>query len=125
MEGLFGKTFRLLSSLLDFYDARHQVILSNIVNIDTPRYRPKEVVFEKELAKITEAKGITLQRTNERHLSVGEEKGGNMRIIEGADHVDIDKEMVSLAENNLRYNLTVELLVRKFRSLNNLLKESR
>jgi len=125
MEGLFGKTFRLLSSLLDFYDARHQVILSNIVNIDTPRYRPKEVVFEKELAKITEAKGITLQRTNERHLSVGEEKGGNMRIIEGADHVDIDKEMVSLAENNLRYNLTVELLARKFRSLNNLLKESR
>ena len=33
--------------------------------------------------------------------------------------------MANLAENHLMYNLTVELLARKFRSLQNVIKESR
>ena len=38
---------------------------------------------------------------------------------------EIDTEMANLAENNLMYNMTVEMLARKFRGLNTVLKETK
>jgi len=37
----------------------------------------------------------------------------------------MDHEMASLAENQLMYNLTIELLARKFRGLSNVLREAK
>jgi flagellar hook-basal body complex protein FliE len=36
MNGLFGKTFDLLSTILDFRAKRHKIIASNVANLDTP-----------------------------------------------------------------------------------------
>jgi flagellar basal-body rod protein FlgB len=45
--------------------------------------------------------------------------------MECGENVDLDSEMTKLAENNLMYNLTVELLARKFKSLNTVLTETK
>ena len=124
MQSLFGGTINLLSNMLDFRAERHKVIVSNIANIDTPAYKPTDLVFEKTL-KEAMVEGIQGQmtRTHSKHLNPVQEKGSNYRIVSSGETVGIDRAMADLAENNLMYNLTAELLLRKFNGLNTVLKE--
>jgi flagellar basal-body rod protein FlgB len=68
-----------------------------------------------------------LMKTDKRHYSG---QFANTGIIEGettdtGDRVSIDAEMVNLAENHLMYNLSVELLSRKLKSIKTVLNEAK
>ncbi|MBE0558957.1 MAG: flagellar basal body rod protein FlgB [Proteobacteria bacterium] len=123
MMELFDRTINSLSALADFRAQRHKVIVSNITNIDVPDYESKELNFKKELGTALD-KGIGLTKTDGRHLPATTESG-NQDVVATGQRVKIDKEMGNLAENQLMYNLSIELLARKFRSLTNVLKEAR
>jgi flagellar basal-body rod protein FlgB len=124
MQSLFGRTINLLSSMLDFRAERHKVIVSNIANIDTPAYKPMDLVFEKTLTEaMVEGNQLQMTRTHSRHFNSLQEKGSNFRIEPSGDTVEIDRTMADLAENNLMYNLTAELLLRKFNGLKTVLNE--
>jgi flagellar basal-body rod protein FlgB len=129
MDALFGETIEMLSAILDFRSERHKVIASNIANIDTPNYRPKDIiVFKEELkALIGNGTGITMARSREKHLSelsISRDKA-DFEVVDIGESVDLDSEMAKLAENNLMHNLAVELLARKFRGLNTVLRETK
>ena len=113
MDALFGKTIEMLSAVLDFRSERHKVIVSNIANIDTPDYRPKDIVFKEELKALIHNKD-----------EVRIDKAA-FEVIDSGERVNLDSEMAKLAENNLMHNLTIELLARKFRGLNTVLKEAK
>jgi flagellar basal-body rod protein FlgB len=49
----------------------------------------------------------------------------DLEMVETGQGVDLDTEMAKLAENNLMYNLAVELLARKFKGLDTVLKEAK
>jgi flagellar basal-body rod protein FlgB len=124
MQSLFGSTINLLANMLDFRAERHKVIVSNIANMDTPAYQPKDLVFDKTLKEVMgEGNQGQMTRTHTKHLNSVQGKGSNYRIVSSGGTVEIDKAMTDLAENNLMYNLTAELLLRKFNSLNTVLKE--
>lgn len=126
MQFLFGKTVDFLSTMMDFRAERHRVLVSNIVNMDTPDYKPKELVFNKSLEEAQAArKELELGRTNNGHLTATSGKGEQFRVLQSGDKVEIDREMAALTDNNLMFNLTVELLSRKFRAVNTVLKETR
>jgi len=128
MDALFGKTIDMLSGALDFRSERHKVIASNIANIDTPNYKPKDIVFKEELKAILDnEKGVTLARTQKNHLSERSMSGSKagFEVVDSGEKVDLDKEMAKLAENNLMYNLTVEFLSRKFNGLKTVLREAK
>lgn len=123
MDALFDKTINLLSNRLDYRSKRHTVVASNIANIDTPGYKPSDVTFKDEFnkagqlaIKTTHAKHIPPQNTND---SV------NYEVTTSEENVNVDTEMANLAENNLMYNTTVEMLARKLRGLNTVLKETK
>ena len=128
MDALFGKTIKLLSNVLSFRAERQKVISSNVANIDSEGYRPSELSFSSDLAKAMGGEaGLPLTRTDPRHLTTdgGANADGEFQVTTSKDKVNLDTEMANLAENHLMYNLTVELLARKFRSLQNVIKESR
>jgi flagellar basal-body rod protein FlgB len=120
MDILFNKTMNLLSGMLDFRSARHKAILSNVANIDTDGYRPSDISFRQILAKTN---SIQMAATNPGHL--GGTKNGDLPVdvTTSEERVSIDKEMANLAENQLMYNMTVDMLSRKFRGINTVLKE--
>ncbi|MBU8849550.1 MAG: flagellar basal body rod protein FlgB [Desulfobacterales bacterium] len=125
MDALFGKTIEMLSTVLDFRSARHKVITSNIANIDTPDYRPKDIVFKEALEAITSKNGVTMTKSRGGHMpeqSIPTDRAG-FEVINSGEKVNLDSEMAKLAENNLMHNLAVELLARKFRGLNTFLRE--
>jgi flagellar basal-body rod protein FlgB len=100
------------------------VIASNIANIDTPGYKPKELVFKKQLEDfIDNGTEVTMTKTDKRHLS--KQSSHTFEVINSEEAVKIDNEMEKLAENNLMYNLTVELMARKFKGLDSVLREAK
>ena len=124
MDILFSKTIEMLSVILDFRSERNKVIASNIANIDTPGYKPKELVFKKQLEDfIDNGTEVTMTKTDKRHLS--EQSSHTFEVINSEEAVKIDNEMEKLAENNLMYNLTVELMARKFKGLDSVLREAK
>lgn len=124
MQALFGKTFDLLSGMLDYRAARHKVIVSNIANLDTPNFKPQELTFATSLAE-AQAGGpaLTLTRTHKKHLSAGSGQDAKFKTQQAGDKVEIDREMTNLAGNNLMYNMSVELISRKFKGINAALTE--
>lgn len=128
MEALFGKTINMLSAMLDFRSNRHKLIASNVANLDTPGYRPKDINFKKELGlALGNGSKLTVRKTDTRHLSIDSmnSNGIDSGVVSCGEKVNIDKEMAKLAENHLQYNLTVELLARKFRGIKNTLREGK
>ena len=120
---LFDRTINKLSALADFRAQRHKVIVSNIINIDVADYESKELNFSKELGTALD-KRVSLAKTDPRHLPATTQSG-NQDVVATGERVKLDKEMGNLAENQLMYNLSIELLARKFRGLTTVLKEAR
>jgi flagellar basal-body rod protein FlgB len=123
MKALFSKTFDMLSDLVGARSQRHEVLASNVSNIDTPGYEPKDVDFQNLLGSM-QGKAIRMARTNGKHLPAST-PGGNLEIVKTGDRVDMDREMVSISENHLMHNAAIEMLARKFRGLQTVLKETR
>ncbi|NOR17850.1 flagellar basal body rod protein FlgB [candidate division WOR-3 bacterium] len=124
MDILFNKTIEMLSAILDFRSERNKVIASNIANIDTPGYKPKELVFKKQLEDfIDNGTEVTMTKTDKRHLS--KQSSHTFEVINSEEAVKLDNEMEKLAENHLMYNLTVELMARKFKGLDSVLREAK
>ena len=128
MPPLFNKTFDVLSNMLAYRSKRHQVILSNVTNIDTPDFKAADLTFRKDLRDAIVSKNkVQMLKTQDRHLAPEKKDNdpGNYEVRETEEAVKIDSEMVNLSENHLMYNTTVEMLARKFRTLQTALKETR
>ncbi|MBI3327978.1 MAG: flagellar basal body rod protein FlgB [Nitrospinae bacterium] len=125
-QALSDRTTTLLARLLDLRMERHTLIASNIANAETPRYQAADIEFEAALKSAMALNGSPAPiRTHPRHLPVRWEEGmvvsptlahRNPRSGIGYDlnSVDLDTEMTQLAQNNLLYNATAQLLAREF-----------
>ncbi len=126
MKALFGKTFDMLANLLEYRDQRHQLISSNIANIDSPDYRPVDLKFDSMLDQAGFGnRQVELSKTDPRHLPRQDAGLGEFEVVHSREKTDVDTEMVRLAENHLMYNMTVEMLARKFRKISNLLQDAK
>lgn len=129
MLSLFNKTVDILSGMLNYREKRHQVILSNIANLDVPDYQATDLVMKNAGAggKNTPP-SVRIKTTHSRHLTpkrISMESVGDSELTIREDKGSLDKEMATLSENHLMYNATIEMLARKFRGLNTVLKETK
>ncbi len=126
----FAKTFLTLERAIDIANQRNSHIASNVSNVDTPNYKPKEIDFEQALSQALQPqRGIALVRTNSRHIDRGINEPGGVEPFEqegewnGFNWVEIDKEMTKLMENNLVYRTAIETLLRKLTLLKEVIRE--
>ena len=125
---IFGKTFTTLEKSLDILDKRQTLINSNIANLDTPGYEPREINFREALDNAMNAKTIGMLQTHPRHFAPIDGYSGHMYIdtdqtSNGINCVDIDKEMTKLTENNLMYRTGIEVLLRKLATVKHVIIE--
>ncbi|PNX46001.1 MAG: flagellar basal-body rod protein FlgB [Thermoplasmata archaeon M8B2D] len=125
-----GKTFHALEKAISIAQQRNAVITSNISNLDTPGYKPKDINFKSELARALETNyKKDLTRTDPRHISM--QMNGDQMIEpyeeqgewNGYNWADIDSEMTKLTENNLVYRTAVEALLRKMKLMKEVISE--
>lgn len=111
-----SSTMDYLQRGLQAANLRHEVISNNIANVNTPRFKKSDVVFEsllaKELGLDKDEKKLELVRTRDKHLpipfpgkataQIQRDDIHTMRVDE--NNVDIDVEMANLAKNQIYYN---------------------
>lgn len=128
ISGILKKTtLPLLSRQLDMNSLRHKVIANNIANVNTPNYLSKDIEFDKVLDETS--KRLHVSQTHSEHLPVTDRT--SYKIIEDADrqiknginNVDIDKQMVELARNQMEFEFGGTMLSRLFKSIKSVISE--
>ena len=115
IKSIFCNTFDAIERSLNAASEGHGIIINNIANLDTPDCRPKDIDFKSVFKDALEETSVGLFRTNPRHF--GSEISYAELPLDAADSLDIDREMSKLAENNLRYRASIEVLLRKLSKL--------
>lgn len=130
MWGLLGKTLNLVSTALKLRSYRHQLISSNIANVDTPGYRKKDLPFEKIFKKyFIEIKEKALKTTKSTHFptrpitSLDWKKEIEFPTLGTPNNVNLEEEMVSLTENQLLYEATLQALSKELERLKEMITE--
>ncbi len=123
---IFNRPHQVIAKSLDISAKRHNLISSNIANMDTIGYEPSDLDFEKTLKRaMGDREPDYMDKTHVKHLSpYGPDafsmNGDNSEEVDiyHLDSVNIDTEMLNLMENNIKYKTTTELLLRKMTMLN-------
>lgn len=108
---LFDRVTVGLARSLSLLSRRHQVLAQNLANVETPGYRARDLEF----AEALEAAFRPADSVWEPVARVVEDRSGIMRA--DGNSVDLDTQMVKLAQNGLAYTALSRLLARKFDEL--------
>ena len=115
MTGLFG-SIDLGRQALDYHLERQNVLASNVANVDTPGFRPLELVRETgEASELT----LRMAATDDSHVG-GVRHGASERLAvaeeavvqPGGDEnsVSLVRELAKVAANNLRYESAAQVV---------------
>lgn len=113
--------FKNLENALDAASLRQQVIANNIANASSPNFSSQGVAFEDELKKAMDSKDADDQFGEIRAVSLDESGDGfkiggskpedvRAKVVETGMKVDMNKEMVNLAQNQIHYNMLADKL---------------
>jgi flagellar basal-body rod protein FlgB len=113
MSDIATPMMNFLERVLDVSSQRHQLVVTNMANVDTPGYRTKDLDFRSELERATmpsEAHGETTS------LAVAHNVAGLVQRPDGND-VNVDREGLLLAETQMQFGLGIQLMQREFKNL--------
>ena len=100
---------RALHQAMRGVGARRQSIQDNLANVETPGYLANTVSFEDSLRQALAGGDPAAMKTTTARSSAPTNESGN--------NVQVDQEVVSLTENELRGGLLLEAMNAKFRLL--------
>lgn len=126
------RAMRLLERGLEGTSLRHRAISSNLANINTPGYKAMRVDFFDRFQKsLDNSAGISLARTSPGHLGsegwrevkprVTRDNSTSMRS--DGNNVDVDAEMVQLAQNQIHYQTILRQMTDRLTLLSTVINE--
>ena len=128
----FKNTFQALENAISIAHQRHEIISSNISNLDTPSKKAMDIDFKTAMVRALESQNdVNLTRTDPGHM--GPKKGGGLEPEphrdesewNGFNWINIDREMTKLIENNLQYRTSTEVLLRKIAIMKEVIRGGR
>lgn len=137
IDGIFNSTIELLGKSVDLRAKSQNLIASNIANAETPNFVPKTLAFEQELQgalKNRQSGQRASSSPNARHIPIrGVSRAVQSvsgKVIEtpaktpGKDGnaVELEGEMSKMAENQVMFNASVQMLNKKFEGLRTAIK---
>lgn len=121
------RTMTVLKKSLDLRAQKQQVIASNIANAETPGYAARKLTFEADLRNAINSPETKVQSNNPKHLPIGASgiNGVQGTLVKQRDDnplgdgntVSIDDEMFDLAENQLLFEASTQILKKKLTML--------
>jgi len=122
MNPIGDRGLQTLTGWLNGLSRRQQATSNNIANIDTPGYVRQSVNFETELQRMFNRGASGLAATDPRHYTSGSSLRNQLgldpqQLLESSrmdgNSVDIDQEMVTLTETQMRYQAASQALSKK------------
>lgn len=143
IEGIFSSTIDVLGKSIDLRAKNQNLIASNVANVETPNYVPKSLAFEQELQGAIKSRNRD-NRTGSstpdpRHIPIrGNRSGNSINSVSGSvietpaytpgkdgNAVELENEMSKLAENQIMFNASVQMLTKKFEGLRSAIREGK
>lgn len=142
IDGLFNSTIDLLGKSVDLRAKNQNLIASNIANAETPNFTPKSLEFESELQgalKNGQRAGSAPTLTHSRHIPIrGAGAGNGLQSVSGkvvetpaktpgkdGNAVELENEMGKMTENQVMFNVSVQMLTKKFEGLRTAIREGK
>lgn len=133
MKSIFSPHLELTAKVMDLRLERQNIVMGNLSNISTPRYRPRRMEFEQQLqsAMDLDARG-KLTRTDPKHMPSTFDPEGfqgraiqefKPRVVYGEDRVNLDKEMSIMQKNMLQYKTLSTIMQSSFKGLKKVVAE--
>jgi len=108
---------RGLERVLDLSAFRHQVIATNLANVDTPGYRTRDLrPFAGEIEQAMTGEEPSLTFATQSFTPVAHEIRGLLERPDG-NNVSVERESLLLAQNQLRFQVAVQFLKAEFHRL--------
>lgn len=134
MSPIFDNTnIPVLQQVIQFAQARHEVLAGNVANWDTPGYRVRDLSvesFQKTLREAIEARdqqqeaispGLMETRPNDPMRKVSESL--ESVLYHDDSNVSMEKQVTELAKNQYMHNMAIALMNSQFRMLQTAISE--
>ncbi len=99
-----------LEQAMDYHLSRHNLLSANLAHVDTPGYRAREL-YREQRVDFGDVLATRMESTHHAHLAVGADQPGwrvgvdrTTPVRADGNGVDLDREAVKIAANNLRYD---------------------
>ncbi len=115
MPILFDPTNHLLTQMIQGAALRHRVLAANLANVETPGYQAQEVTFAQSLEIAQRAQTGAGQAAPEIRTTVGTDPDAAARG--DGNSVDLDRQMVKLAQNTTWHNTMIQILTSRLSTL--------
>jgi flagellar basal-body rod protein FlgB len=138
---IFSDAHNLVAKAIDYRSIRHQMIASNISNIDTPYYQARDIDFETTLSNETlklqgkqNFKKLSLANTQDNHLTAYEEIDSSKATLfyrdghsvrNDANSVNLDVEMGELSKNSIMFTALAASLKKDSMIMKNVIDSGR
>jgi flagellar basal-body rod protein FlgB len=122
LDRLFGSHLDHLQRAMTRAAERHSLLTQNLANVNTPGYKRRDMDFN---IVLDEAHARSLQGPKsimERQSGV-EQGRGSIRV--DGNSVDLEQEVMSIAETELRYQALTDFVSGYFGSLRTVIREGR
>jgi flagellar basal-body rod protein FlgB len=132
IQGMFdSSTLPVLEQVVNFSQARHNVLAGNIANLDTPGYRTRDISPDQFRAKLKEALEQSRRPLSEDATSVSSvfsddaaknpfravKESLNSILRHDDANVSMEQQIAELSKNQIEHNMAVSLLSSQFRLL--------
>ena len=127
----------VLERLMQFAGARHRVIVHNIANLDTPGFRPKDVLVEAFQAQLSDAIDARREKTvsdtvfrdsdevhfTERGVKLNPQPIGDNILFHDGNDRDVERTMQDMVENFTVFRTAAQLLRSRYELINTAIRE--
>lgn len=131
---LFDQTLTTAARALNLRARRHELIISNLANADTPGYKAFDLEMKEAIAaQAGKSLKASLAQTHPAHIPVDPTRNDHLRPYRvrnedpnnmrgDGNTVNMEREMTNLAENQLMYKASAQIVAKKFQSLKSVIK---
>ena len=110
MSVMYTPQLQLIEKFLDLATARQSLLVSNIANVDTPGYRTQDMDFHGEMVRALS------QDSSSPVIPTVRDVPGLLSRPDG-NNVSVERESLLLAQNQLRFEVSVAFLKAEFHRL--------
>ncbi|ADB18984.1 flagellar basal-body rod protein FlgB [Pirellula staleyi DSM 6068] len=134
LPGLLNSTnIPALAEVLNFAQARHGVLVSNVANINTPGYRTRDLSVSHFQEKLKEA--MEVSQSTGSSISPGivsADPGDPMRSVRASmdnilyhddTNIDLEKQVAEINKNQMLHNIALTIMTDQFELLQQAISE--
>jgi flagellar basal-body rod protein FlgB len=128
-----SSTIPYLHEVVNFTQARHNVLVGNVANLDTPGYKTRDLSVESFQERLAEA----IQARHERHESLSsplpsgdaadplQKVRDSLTTILRHDeaNVGIEQQVKEISKNQMLHNLAITVMANQFQLLQTMISE--